>query len=252
MIENTDKEQIRLNKYLSDAGFCSRREADRLIEAGKVLVDGKIAVMGQKVMQGQVVSCEGKVIEPKSKLILIAFNKPSGVECTTASDNPDNIVDFINYPERIYPVGRLDKASTGLILLTNTGELVNEILRSVNNHEKEYLVRVDKPIDEVFVKKMGEGILLKGIKIRDKVLDIKTKPCFVQKTGKQSFKIILSQGINRQIRRMCSELGFNVTSLHRIRIMNIMLGDLPEGQYRNVTEEELGRLIADIKGEHND
>ena len=240
LIKNTENtEPVRLNKYLSDAGFCSRREADRLIEAGRVSIDGCAAVMGQKVEKGQKVLVDGKEIKPQEKMILIAFNKPAGVECTSASDNPDNIIDYINYPERIYPIGRLDKPSTGLILLTNTGELVNGILKGSNYHEKEYVVSVDRQITAQFLEKMRAGVRLDD--------GVVTRSCSVKQTGKCTFNIILTQGLNRQIRRMCSALGYEVTSLHRIRVMNIKLGDLPEGKYREVTEPEVRKLIEDIQ-----
>lgn len=250
-----ENEPVRLNKFLSDAGFCSRREADRLIGEGKVEVDGAVATLGQKVMPGQKVTACGKVVEPKWEMILLAFNKPAGVECTTVADVPGNIIEFIGYPERIYPIGRLDKNSTGLILLTNTGDLVNSILKSVNEHEKEYEVQVEKPVTDEFVNKMSGGVLLKDVPIRTReagryreTRDIKTRPCQVKKTGEKEFDIILTQGINRQIRRMCEELGYTVTALHRTRIMNIELGDLPEGKYREVTEDEVMQLISMISG----
>ena len=242
------KEPVRLNKYLSDAGFCSRREADRLIEQGRVFVDGSAAVMGQKVTHGQIVKVDSKEIKPSSKLILLAFNKPAGVECTTAPDVKDNIIDAVGYPERVYPIGRLDRDSTGLILLTNTGELVNEILRSVNDHEKEYAVTVDRPVNKDFINRMREGVLLKDVPGRRGSTDITTRKCEVKAINENTFYIILTQGINRQIRRMCEALGYRVTALHRVRIMNIELGDLPEGKYRSVTEREAEELIAGLSG----
>ena len=237
------EEPVRLNKFLSDAGFCSRREADRFIEAGKVLVDGTVAIMGQKVTRTQSVTVDGKEITSNNRLILLAYNKPVGVECTTAKENTDNIIDKINYPERIYPVGRLDKNSTGLILLTNTGELVNQILKGSNYHEKEYIVKVDHPITEPFVHQMENGVV---IKLEDGKKIAKTRQCQVFPIDKYTFSIILTQGLNRQIRRMCKALGYEVKSLKRIRIMNIELKDLPLGKYRNVTETELKVLLKSL------
>lgn len=231
--KNTD-ECIRLNKFLSDAGFCSRREADRLIAENKVLVNHVVAVMGQKVTINDEVSVNGKMITREEEQILFAFNKPVGVECTTDLSNPDNIIDYIGYDKRIYPIGRLDKNSQGLILMTNDGSLVNNILKASNYHEKEYVVTVDKPITDQFVEKMSLGV---------KILNQMTRPCKVQKVNKHTFHIVLTQGLNRQIRRMCEQLGYHVQKLKRIRVMNIELGNLPIGQYRQVTEEELQQLM---------
>lgn len=239
---DNDKESVRLNKYMSDAGFCSRREADRFIEDGKVLIDGIVAELGQKVYPGQVVSVNGKVLEATDELILLAFYKPFGIECTTDHNNPDNIVDYIGYPKRIYPIGRLDKNSTGLILLTNTGEIVNRILKASNFHEKEYLVTVDKEIDQAFLEKMRSGV---RIFLEDGTREVVTRKCEVTKTGKKSFSIILTQGLNRQIRRMCEELGYKVISLKRIRIMNIRLDGIREGEYRQLTEKEIKELVKE-------
>lgn len=228
-----ENEEMRINKYLSEAGVCSRREADRLVEAGKILVDGEKAVMGTKVRRGQQVIYNGKEISLKEKFILIAFNKPRGIVCTTDKKESDNIVDFINFGKRIYPVGRLDKESEGLILLTNDGSIVNKILKARNNHEKEYIVKVNKNITDKFVKGMGEGV---------PILDTVTRPCTIEVLDSNTFKIILTQGLNRQIRRMCEYFGYKVVSLKRIRIMNIKLGRLKTGTYRNVTSEEIKRL----------
>ncbi len=227
-------EQIRLNKFLSDAGYCSRREADRLVEQGVVKVNGKTAVMGQKVTNNDSIMVKGKNISREEEQILIALNKPVGIECTTDLNNPDNIVDFINFDKRIYPIGRLDKNSQGLILLTNDGSIVNNILKGSNYHEKEYVVTVDKPVTDDFIKKMSTGV---------RILDQVTRPCKVAKVKKHVFNIVLTQGLNRQIRRMCGELGYNVQKLKRIRIMNIELGNLPVGQYRKVTDSELKELM---------
>jgi len=229
----------RLNKFLSEAGYCSRRAADKLIEEGRVTVNGKHPEMGTKVSSTDEVSVDGKVVSIKKKSrVYIAFNKPVGVVCTTDTRvEKNNIIDFINYPSRIFPIGRLDKDSEGLILLTDDGDIVNKILRSSNNHEKEYIVRVDKPISQTFVKRMSEGV---------PILDTMTKPCRVQKLSRDSFKIVLTQGLNRQIRRMCSYLDYEVESLKRVRIMNInLMSDV--GEYRNLTKEELNTLNKSLK-----
>ena len=230
-------EQIRLNKFLSDAGYCSRREADRLVEQGVVKVNGKTAVMGQKVTINDSIMVKGKNISREEEQILIALNKPVGIECTTDLNNPDNIVDFINFDKRVYPIGRLDKNSQGLILLTNDGSIVNNILKGSNYHEKEYVVTVDKPVTDDFIKKMSTGV---------RILAQVTRPCKVTKVKKHVFNIVLTQGLNRQIRRMCGELGYNVQKLKRIRIMNIELGNLPVGQYRKVTDSELKELMRNF------
>ena len=229
----------RLNKFLSEAGYCSRRAADKLIEEGRVTVNGKHPEMGTKVSSTDEVSVDGKVVSIKKKSrVYIAFNKPVGVVCTTDTRvEKNNIIDFINDPSRIFPIGRLDKDSEGLILLTDDGDIVNKILRSSNNHEKEYIVRVDKPISQTFVKRMSEGV---------PILDTMTKPCRVQKLSRDSFKIVLTQGLNRQIRRMCSYLDYEVESLKRVRIMNInLMSDV--GEYRNLTKEELNTLNKALK-----
>ncbi|MDA0326310.1 MAG: 23S rRNA pseudouridine(2604) synthase RluF [Bacteroidetes bacterium] len=229
----------RLNKFLSEAGYCSRRAADKLIEEGRVTVNGKHPEMGTKVSSTDEVSVDGKVVSIKKKSrVYIAFNKPVGVVCTTNTRvEKNNIIDFINYPSRIFPIGRLDKDSEGLILLTDDGDIVNKILRSSNNHEKEYIVRVDKPISQTFVKRMSEGV---------PILDTMTKPCRVQKLSRDSFKIVLTQGLNRQIRRMCSYLDYEVESLKRVRIMNInLMSDV--GEYRKLTKEELNTLNKALK-----
>lgn len=237
---------VRLNKYLSDAGICSRREADRLIEAGKITIDGHPAVMGQKVLPGQKVFYEGREVKGDSRLILLAFHKPVGIECTTAADVPDNIIDYIRYPSRIFPIGRLDKNSSGLILMTNKGELSDRILRGSNYHEKEYEVTVDHPVTAEMIRQLKNGV---EIELDDGAKKVITRPCFAQATGKRSFRIILTQGLNRQIRRMCEKLGYHVVSLKRIRVMNILLGNLPEGHYRNVTEAEQRRLMKELQEE---
>lgn len=234
-IDNMDTtEEIRLNKYLSQSGICSRREADRLIEEGKVTVDGQTALTGMKVRSTQSITVNGNRVEGKDRPVLIAVNKPRGIVCTTSDkDRAVNIVEFLNYPIRIYPIGRLDKDSEGLILMTNRGELVNRILRGRYGHEKEYLVTVDKPVTEEFLSRMSRGV---------EILDTCTKPCRVEMTGEHSFRIVLTQGLNRQIRRMCEALGWKVKTLKRIRILNIKLGNLNTGEYREVTKEEWEQL----------
>lgn len=234
-----DLEQIRLNKYLSDAGYCSRREADRLIAAGHVSVDGKIAGVGAKIYPEQRVEVEGKTVFPEEEKILLAFHKPVGIECTTDRSNPDNIIDFIGYKKRIFPIGRLDKNSRGLILLTNDGSLVNYILKASSWHEKEYMVTVNKQITEEFIKRMSSGVYLPDLKK-------KTRRCKVEQTGEKTFRIVLTQGLNRQIRRMCQALDYKVTDLQRVRIMSVTLGKLKEGTYREVSKKERKELLRGV------
>lgn len=234
----------RINKFLSEAGYCSRREADKLIDAGRVTINGAVPEMGTKIAPNDVVAVDGQTIEnTKTSFVYLAFNKPVGIVCTTdTSVEKDNIIDFINYPKRIFPIGRLDKPSEGLILLTDDGDIVNKILRASNNHEKEYVVTVDKPISQTFVDRMSRGIYLEELKQT-------TKKCKVEKLGTYKFKIILTQGLNRQIRRMCSYLNYEVQTLKRVRVMNIKL-DMPVGKYRELTKEEfteLSKLIRDSK-----
>lgn len=233
------EEPVRLNKYLSEAGVCSRREADRLIEAGAVTVDGIVAAVGQKVTKDQEILCEGRRVTSDRKLVLLAYHKPKGIECTTSHENPDNIVDHIGYPSRIFPIGRLDKNSTGLILLTNEGELSDRILRGSNGHEKEYRVTVSHPITGEFLEAMRSGV---EIALDDGRRTVMTRPCQVQPENTHVFRIILTQGLNRQIRRMCEKLGNKVAALERIRIMNIHLGNLPEGHYRHLRDSEIRKL----------
>jgi 23S rRNA pseudouridine2604 synthase len=234
-------EPTRLNKYLSEQGVCSRREADRLIEAGKVTIDGRAAQMGEKVTGTEVIVCDGKPVgkasgQKKAKPVLLIVNKPRGVVCTTSDkDRALNVVDLIKYPTRVYPVGRLDKDSEGLLLMTNQGELANEIMHAGNFHEKEYIVTVNQPYNAAFLKKMREGVTLRE-------LGVTTRPCKVEIEGPKSFRITLTQGLNRQIRRMCGELGYVVTELKRVRIMNITLGHLNVGDYRRATQEEWDEL----------
>jgi 23S rRNA pseudouridine2604 synthase/16S rRNA pseudouridine516 synthase len=225
----------RINKYLSEVGYCSRRRADRLIEQGKVRINGEISEIGTKVEDCDLVEVEGQIIEKstKQKKIYLAFNKPVGIVCTTNREvEPDNIIDFIKYPKRIFPIGRLDKLSEGLIFLTNDGDIVNKILRARNNHEKEYIVSVNRPITREFIQTMSNGV---------EILETITKNCFAKQMGPKKFKIILTEGLNRQIRRMCESLGYRVQSLKRVRIMNIKL-DIPVGKYREFTKKELIKL----------
>ncbi|MDH4133594.1 MAG: 23S rRNA pseudouridine(2604) synthase RluF [Gammaproteobacteria bacterium] len=231
---------MRLNKFLSETGMCSRREADALIAQGRVTINGKRAELGTQVAEGDEVRANGRVVggRKKKKKIYICLNKPVGITCTTEHGVRDNIVDFIGHEERIFPIGRLDKESEGLILLTNNGDIVNDILRSENNHEKEYLVTVNKPVTDDFVTGMGSGV---------RILDTKTKPCKVSRLGKYEFRIILTQGLNRQIRRMCEVFGYEVKRLQRVRIINVRLGNLKVGHWRNLTEAELHGLLPGRK-----
>ena len=233
--KETFKMATRINKYLSEVGYCSRREADRLILEGKVTINGRIPEIGAKVEESDLVEVKGQRIEKfsRQKSIYLAFNKPVGIVCTTDRRvEPDNIIDFIKYPSRIFPIGRLDKFSEGLIFLTNDGDIVNKILRSKNNHQKEYIVIVNRFINKDFIQSMSNGV---------KILDTKTKNCYVKQLGPKKFKIILTQGLNRQIRRMCDSLGYRVKSLKRVRIMNIKL-DVPAGKYRELTKKEISEL----------
>jgi 23S rRNA pseudouridine2604 synthase len=224
---------IRINKYLSETGFCSRREADKLIAEGRITINGKTPEMGTKVSLDDEIRVDGKLVrEKKEKRIYLAFNKPAGIECTTNLKVRNNIVDFINYSERIFPIGRLDKASEGLIFMTNDGDIVNKILRARNNHEKEYIVTVNKPITSQFIQRMGNGI---------PILDTITRKCYIEQINTNIFKIILTQGLNRQIRRMCEYLGYDVTALKRMRIINISL-DVAAGRYRELTSDEIQQL----------
>lgn len=235
------EETVRLNKFLSEKGICSRREADRLVDEGKVMVNGVCAVMGQKVSSADEIVVEGKKVSTKQvKPVLIAVNKPAGIVCTTARfEGEKNIVDMVKYPTRIYPIGRLDKESEGLILMTNLGDLANEISKASNSHEKEYVVTVNNQVTESFLDKMRRGMHLEE-------LNADTMPCVCTKTGNREFHIILKQGLNRQIRRMCAACGYRVETLKRIRIMNIHLGNIPQGNFRNVTDAEFDKLIKDL------
>ncbi|CBG90437.1 23S rRNA pseudouridine(2604) synthase RluF [Citrobacter rodentium] len=231
---------IRLNKYISESGICSRREADRFIEQGNVFINGKRAAIGDQVMPGDVVKVNGRLIEPREaeELVFIALNKPVGIVSTTEDSERDNIVDFVNHSKRVFPIGRLDKDSQGLIFLTNHGDLVNKILRAGNDHEKEYLVTVDKPITDEFIRGMGAGV---------PILGTVTKKCKVKKEAPFVFRITLIQGLNRQIRRMCEYFGYEVTKLERTRIMNVSLAGLPPGEWRDLTDDELITLFKLIE-----
>ena len=236
----SNPELTRINKYLSEIGYCSRRAADKLIEQGRVTINGKIPEMGTKISNEDEVRVNGKLVSQpkKKKMVYIAFNKPVGVVCTTDQKREkNNIIDFINYPTRIFPIGRLDKPSEGLIFLTNDGDIVNKILRARNKHEKEYEVTVHKPVTKEFIEAMANGV---------PILDTVTRKCFVKQMDKKKFKIILTQGLNRQIRRMCEELEYNVKKLKRVRIMNITL-DIPVGTYRDFTAKELNQINQSVE-----
>ena len=244
LYNRTMDEKIRINKYLSEAGICSRREADRMIEEGRITVNGKKAESGQKVSLEDEICADNIPVHKNEKKVLLLFNKPRGIVCSTKQQfDETTVTDYLDYPLRVYPVGRLDKESQGLLLLTNEGDLVNKIMRAGNYHEKEYFVTVNKPVDREFVRRMSKGV---------PVLDTVTRPCRVVQTGECSFRIILTQGLNRQIRRMCEALGYEVKELRRVRIMNIELGNLKPGEYRKVTDQELNELyelIRDSKSE---
>jgi 23S rRNA pseudouridine2604 synthase len=235
-------DSTRLNKAISDSGFCSRRQADTYIEKGQVTVNGEKAGLGDRVMPGDVISVNGKLITENNNLVYIALNKPVGITCTTDRRIEGNVVEFINHEERIFHIGRLDKPSEGLLLMTNDGDIVNKILRAGNSHEKEYIVKVDRPITEEFLKRMRNGV---------PILDTITKKCHAERLSRTTFKIILVQGLNRQIRRMCEYLGYEVVALKRERIMNISLGKLPIGEWRDLTKEELDGLQASLKNSDN-
>ncbi len=233
MAQNRD-EQISLNKYISSSGFCSRREADKLIEQARVTINDEIALPGARVYAGDIVEIDGEPVKTKVKRpVYIALNKPVGITSTTDTKDRTNIISFLNYPKRIFPIGRLDKDSDGLILLTNDGDIVNKVLRASNNHEKEYIVTVDKPVTPEFIKAMSNGV---------PVLDTVTKKCFVRQEGNKRFRIVLTQGLNRQIRRMCEYLGYKVMTLTRIRIMNITLNNLPVGKWRYLSDAEIEKM----------
>lgn len=247
MLKMEENKTTRINKFLSEIGYCSRRAADQLILENRVTINGKVPEMGTKICSGDIVKVDGKIVsEPKKKPVYIAFNKPVGIVCTTDTRvEKDNIIDYINYPKRIFPIGRLDKPSEGLILLTSDGDIVNKILRARNNHEKEYIVRVDKPITQDFLKRMRNGV---------PILETVTRKCVVEQIDRFQFQIILTQGLNRQIRRMCEFLGYKVLKLKRIRIMNIKL-DIPKGKWRYLRDDEfkeISQLISTSTKTHRD
>ena len=229
-------DEVRLNKYIADSGYCSRREADRLIESGKVTVNGRVAEMGERVTSKDKVIIDGKRIVRDEETILLIFNKPPGITCTTAEDDETNVVKYLNYPKRIYPIGRLDKYSEGLLLMTNKGELVNGIMRSRYGHEKEYVVTVDRPVTDELLRRLTNGIQLSE--------DEYAKPCFAEKTARNKFRMIITQGLNRQIRKMCAYFGYGVVRLVRVRVMNIELGNLKSGRYRDISKKEREELMG--------
>lgn len=240
-----DNSGVRINKFLSEAGVCSRREADRRIEAGEVTINGRLAKMGDKVMLEDSVYVNGRPVKKEEEMILLVLNKPVGIVCTAEKMEKNNVIDFLKYKKRVYPIGRLDKDSEGLLLLTNNGEIVNKIMRAGNMHEKEYIVTVNKPVTDSFIRGLAGGVPLVE-------LGTTTRKCKVEKLGNRKFKIILTQGLNRQIRRMCEYFGYRVESLKRVRIMNITLGDLKTGEYRNVTKEEYDGLLKMIVNSSNE
>jgi 23S rRNA pseudouridine2604 synthase len=237
--EKDQRESMRINKFISEKGICSRREADRLIEQKRVTINGIVALMGSVVQEGDAVKVDNKPLKSREKFVYLVLNKPVGIVSTTETKERDTIIDFMNYPKRIFPIGRLDKDSEGLILLTSDGDIVNKILRAGNNHEKEYIVRVDKPINQNFINSMASGV---------RILGTVTKKCRVELLTKYTFRIILTEGMNRQIRRMCEAFGYQVLKLKRIRIMNIRLEDLPTGAWRYVSPEEMEDLNQLIRG----
>ncbi len=239
IIERDERELLRINKFLTSSGYCSRRAADRLVEEQRVKIDGVLATLGSKVGQGQTVLVDGQEIKSKKSHVYIALNKPVGITCSTQLETQGNITDFVNFRERIFPIGRLDKDSSGLILLTSDGDVVNKILRAENRHEKEYIVQVNRFITPAFLRKLSDGVEITNMRTKTREL---TNKCEVEQVDSHKFRITLTQGLNRQIRRMCTELGYKVTSLQRVRIMNIELGSLKLGQWRYVTQEELREL----------
>lgn len=239
-LTHEEKESVRINKFLAASGFCSRRGADKLVEAGSVTIDGQLATSGSQVSAGQCVMVDGQPVgETPTQHVYIALNKPVGIACTVERDVEGNIADFMRLKTRIFPIGRLDKDSTGLILLTSDGDIVNKILRAENNHEKEYLVQVNRNVDAEFLRALEDGVEITNMRTKQRQT---TKPCRVQRVDSRRFRIVLTQGLNRQIRRMCTELGYRVDSLKRLRVMNIELGDLQLGQWRYLTQAELDEM----------
>ena len=237
-MQSNEAQGKRLNKFIADSGYCSRREADRLIQEGRVTIDGRVGALGDRVQRGMRVVCDGHALSGRGERVYIALNKPRGIVCTADPREPMNVVDYIGYPIRIFPVGRLDKDSEGLLLLTSDGEIVNRLLRASGGHEKEYEVEVDKPLTREFMEKMMAGV---------PILDTVTLPCRLRRTGSRSFNLILVQGLNRQIRRMCEALGYNVQKLRRVRINCIKIGNLQPGQWRELTKDELRGLMDSIR-----
>ena len=236
-MENQTNAGVRLNKFIADSGYCSRREADRLIQEGRVKIDGRVGALGDRVLPGMRVVCDGRQLSGDGEKVYIALNKPRGIVCTADPREPMNVVDYVDYPIRIFPVGRLDKDSEGLLLLTSDGEIVNRLLRAAGGHEKEYEVEVDRPLTREFMERMMRGV---------PILDTVTLPCKLRRTGERSFNLILVQGLNRQIRRMCEALGYNVRRLRRVRINSLRIGNLAPGQWRELTEGEVAALMASI------
>ena len=230
-----ESENKRLNKFIADSGYCSRREADRLISEGRVLIDGRVGVLGDRVLPGMQVLVDHHPLSGQGEKVYLLLNKPVGIVCTADPREPMNVVDYLSYPIRIFPVGRLDKDSEGLLLLTSDGEIVNRLLRAAGGHEKEYEVTVDRPVTPDFIRGMSAGV---------PILDTVTLPCKIRRTGERSFTIVIVQGLNRQIRRMCEHFGYSVRSLRRVRIMNLRLGNLKPGQWRELTDEELNELLS--------
>ncbi|WP_029332905.1 23S rRNA pseudouridine(2604) synthase RluF [Exiguobacterium oxidotolerans] len=231
---------MRINKFISETGYCSRRAADKLVDAGRVTINGVVAELGSQAEETDAVEIDGQPLQTKPTLEYLILNKPVGITCTTELDIEGNIIDFVNHPKRIFPIGRLDKDSDGLIILTNDGDIVNRILRAENNHDKEYIVTVDAPITETFIEGMASGV---------DILGTTTKECIVEQLESRTFRIVLTQGLNRQIRRMCKEFGYRVKRLQRVRIMNIELGDLPIGEWRDLTESEMKTLFTTLDQE---
>ena len=237
-MENQTNAGVRLNKFIADSGYCSRREADRLIQEGRVKIDGRVGALGDRVLPGMRVECDGRRLSGDGEKVYIALNKPRGIVCTADPREKYNVVDYLNYPERVFPVGRLDKDSEGLLLLTSDGEIVNRLLRAAGGHEKEYQVTVDRPVTAEFIRRMAAGV---------PVLDRMTLPCRVKKTGQREFDIVLVQGMNRQIRRMCEYLGYRVETLRRVRIMNLRLGEMQPGDWREATPAEMAELFRALE-----